>query len=193
MIKETLTFLEDTVNDYFDVRLGPSTEDRLVIDNIAKLADNDINGESSRAILSLVNLEEDRIAKNPLNHVRTDDGISYRNPPMLFNLYALFAITTSTYTTALETLALVIQCFQGRCTFDRADHPKLPRGLEQLHLELITLNFEQINHLWSTLGGKYYPSVLYKVKVVSILDEDAMLGGELIREIQTNHVTINPS
>ena len=52
-------------------------------------------------------------------------------------------------------------------------------------MELYTMNFEQVNHLWSTLGGKYLPSVLYKMKMIVISDEANQVGGGLITEIET--------
>jgi hypothetical protein len=59
----------------------------------------------------------------------------------------------------------------------------MPEGIEKLIFSLYNINFEQINHLWSTLGGKYLPSVLYKMQLV-IIDEDAVKAeGGLITEI----------
>jgi hypothetical protein len=52
-----------------------------------------------------------------------------------------------------------------------------------LSLDLFSLNFEQINHLWSTIGGKYFPSALYKVRLVTIEDQTNYANGEPIREI----------
>ncbi|MCY7327045.1 MAG: DUF4255 domain-containing protein, partial [Saprospiraceae bacterium] len=58
-------------------------------------------------------------------------------------------------------------------------------GVEKIILDLFTLNFEQINHLWGVLGGKYMPSVLYKLRIVAIqnakLDETAT-----VKEIQAD-------
>ena len=47
--------------------------------------------------------------------------------------------------------------------------------IERLVVELYSLNLEQQNHLWGYLGGKYLPSVVYKVRLVRI-QEDAVRG-----------------
>jgi len=198
MIDKALLFLEKEVNNYFDARLGPSTQKWVLLGNIAKLADDGSGGGGSsdnnaRAVLSLVNIEEDRVSKSPENFRRVPDGIVYKNPKLYFNLYALFAVTASTYTTALSTLSTIIQCFQATYVFERATNPTLDPSLEKLTLELYTLNFEQVNHLWSTLGGKYLPSVLYKVRVVGIEDTEKQTTGELIREITINDRLIQPT
>ena len=54
----------------------------------------------------------------------------------------------------------------------------------KLIVELHSLNFEQINHMWSTLGGKYLPSVMYKIRQVT-LDEDLVISESgFIKEIK---------
>lgn len=196
MIAEALTFLVGEVNRYLDARLGPVTPDRVVLGNIARVADSDGNGNNAGnngvAMLTLVNLEEDKVSRNPENFRRIGDDLVYRNPAVRLNLFGLFSAHTSTYSTALEMLSLIIQCFQARRTFEPALNPHLDPRIEQLALDLFTLNFEQVNHLWSTLGGKYYPSVLYKIRLVVIEDTTPYAGGGLIREIDLNGRTLEP-
>jgi hypothetical protein len=197
VIAEALTFVVGEVNRYLNARLGPVTPDRVVLGNIARLADNDGNAGNNAsngvAMLSLVNLEEDKVSRNPENFRRIGDELVYRNPAVRLNLFGLFSAHTTAYSTALEILSLIIQCFQAQRTFEPAVNPHLDPRIEQLTLDLFTLNFEQVNHLWSTLGGKYYPSVLYKIRLVAIEDTTPYAGGELIQEISLNGKTLNPN
>ena len=192
MINETLKFLAEEVNRFLSQKLGAITDPRLILGNVAKAMDNDVSGSNSltnKAILSLVNLEEDRVSKQPENYVRTDTGLLYKNPRVHLNLYVLFAINRTEYTDSLKWLAYIIQFFQYQNVFTPISHPSLDNKTEKLVVDLCTLNFEQINHLWSTLGGKYIPSVLYKVRQVTI-DEDAVIaGGGLIQEINVEAKT----
>ncbi|MCB0502243.1 MAG: DUF4255 domain-containing protein [Bacteroidetes bacterium] len=182
--------MEDQANLYLQGLLGPSTEKYVTIGNIAKIVENDTvpndgNG-SAGVILSLVNIEEDRISKNPDGIYRTHNSVIKRNPEILLNLYILFSANTGNYITALSRISNIIQCFQSTNFFTKESYPSLDPKIDKLHLELYTMNFEQINHLWSTLGGKYLPSVLYKMKLVTIVDEDNKVDGSLIREIKIN-------
>jgi hypothetical protein len=43
-----------------------------------------------------------------------------------------------------------------------------PAGLEKLIFELHNTNFEALNNLWGVMGGAYFPSVIYKVRMVRI-------------------------
>ncbi|MCK8521374.1 DUF4255 domain-containing protein [Aquimarina sp. D1M17] len=187
MINKALSFIEDQTNLYFQGLLGPSTQKYAVLGNIAKIVDGTETTEeeeSSGVVITLVNIEEDRISKNPDGIYRQGDRVIKSNPKILVNLYVLFSVNLSTYTTALSRISNVIQCFQSTNFFTSAEFPTLDENIEKLHLELYTMNFEQINHLWSTLGGKYLPSVLYKMKLITIADEEKTHEGSLITEIQ---------
>lgn len=197
MIDKAFKFLESHVNAYFDARFEPSTEKWVALGNIAKAAESEGGGggagseSSARAILGLVNIEEDKISKSPENVVRSSAGVHYQNPKIFLNLYALFAVTISNYAVALQTLSTIIACFQSNRVFDSVNYPGLDPAIERLTLDLYTTNFEQVNHLWSTLGGKYLPSVMYKIRVVGIEDASNRIEGSLIREIQINDALMN--
>lgn len=187
MIGKALSFIEDQTNLYFQGLLGPSTEKYASIGNIAKIVENDNNqndGDSAAVVITLVNIEEDRVSKNPDGIYRNPMGAVRRNPDILLNLYILFSVNPPNYITALSRISNVVQCFQSTNYFTKENYPSLDPKIERLHLELYTMNFEQINHLWSTLGGKYLPSVLYKMRLVTIVDEANQTEGSLITEIQ---------
>ncbi len=186
MINETLKFLTEEVNKYLAVKLGLNTDPYLVLGNVAKALDGDTAGAkavTNKAILSLVNVEEDRISKQQENFVKKETGVVYKSPPVYLNIYVLFAINRNEYDDSLKLLAHIIQYFQYQNVFTPISHPALDSKIKKLILDLYSLNFEQINHMWSTLGGKYMPSVLYKVRQLAI-DEDAVVsGGGLITEV----------
>lgn len=190
MVSTALIFLVDQVNEYLNARLGPATPDRVVLGNIARLADESSGsgnaGNNGVAMLTLVNVEEDKASRNPQHFRRLNETIFYQNPSIQLNLYGLFSAHTNNYQTALEILAYIVQCFQAQRTFESQSDPNLDPQIGKLTVELFSLNFEQINHLWSTMGGKYYPSVLYKIRLVKIEDTTPMAGAGVVREIDLN-------
>lgn len=196
MIKEALAFLVDEVNKYLSQKLGQDTESRLILGNVVKVIDNDAGAAgttaTNKAILSLVNIEEDRFSKSPDNFRKVDDKIQYKNPKIFLNLYLLFAVNKSDYSEALKLLAFIIQFFQYRFVFDIQNSPNLDPKIEKIIMDLYSLNFEQMNHLWGILGGKYLPSVLYKMRVIGIEDETADASAEPIMEIEINPLTLSP-
>ena len=188
MINESLKFLSEEVNKFLSFKLGVNTDPRFVLGNIAKAGDND--KLLNKGIISLINIEEDRIAKQQENFVRTENSLEYKKPPLYLNLYVLFAVNhETTYSESLIWISYVIQMFQNQNVFTPLSHPNIDSRIQKLLVDLFTLNFEQTNHLWSTLGGKYLPSVLFKIRQITINEDAAYAGGALITEIDINGVS----
>lgn len=139
-------------------------------------------------LISLINIEENRISRDPKNYVQAGSQILLKNPAVHLNLTLLFtAIKSATaYEPALESLQKVILFFQGKYVFDQLNTPDLDPGIEKLILEMVSLNMEQLNHIWSILGGKYHPSVVYRVRMITI-DSVSPQGGMVIKEIEANY------
>lgn len=206
MIDEALSLLRDELSSYIELNGSTGDGNKVKLDNIANLDNNNAAGDlQDKVIISLVNIEEESTFKN-VKSVRQNQftgAVEYNNPPVFLNLYVLFSCTladgTDGYKNSLSRLALVVQFFQSRKTFtlgtalnytitdlaDREDHEI--RNLENLKIivDLYTLTFEQINHLWGSLGGKQVPFAMYKVRLVEIKDEQSNKGGSLITEIQS--------
>ncbi len=186
MIDVALKFIASELNRYLNLKLSldVASKDPVVLGNISKLNEgNDSNELQEKVILSLVNIEEERMLKDPSKYSRVDDQLVQRNPKVFLNLYCLFAANKSSYNEALKYLSFVIQFFQFRNVFNHTSDPLLDKNIEKLILDLCTINFEQINHLWGTLGGKYFPSALYKVRLITIDEAFTEAEGELITKI----------
>lgn len=146
------------------------------------------HGTNADIILSLVNIEENRLSRDPLNYLKKDSNLFFKNPPVHLSLTLLFAAVKhdAGYGMALQNIQQVIGFFQGKFYFDQSNTPSLPTGIEKLVLELVSFNIEQLHQLWSMMGGKYHPSVAYKMNMVTI-DSVTDQGGEMIKEIEANY------
>ncbi|MFM9946782.1 MAG: DUF4255 domain-containing protein [Saprospiraceae bacterium] len=198
MIHHALNLLFTELEAYMQVRLGASTQQYVVQGNVAQLEASNNQGLERKVIISLVNIEEESTLKNYPNHSRTlNNEVRYENPPVYLNLYLLFTANfppeNDDYVQALTRLSLVIEFFQGRYVFNLNNAPTYGNNLEspdvsdmQLILNLYTMTFEQINHLWGSLGGKQIPFVMYKARMVRMLHRRQTGVGPLIEEITTN-------
>jgi hypothetical protein len=200
MIDNALKVIANEVNRYvvrkLDPDQDPSSMKRVATGNVAKAQDADASGSRSDAIaapgiLTLVNLEEERNARNPGNYVKLNNKIEYRSPKLLLNLYCLFSINHSSYDTALQYLSLILQFFQHKSVITQKNTPAdnglvLDPKIEKLIFEMVSMNSEQVNHLWATLGGKYLPSVLYKVRMLTIEDDTPEMQVEPISKLSIN-------
>jgi hypothetical protein len=195
MLYETLSFLVSEVNQYLDQKLStPTTDPRLKIGNVARVLDDaGSNSLKDKAVLSLVNIEEDRVFKQHENATRGVSTTVYKRPPLQFNLYVLFSVNRDDYKDSLVLLGYIMQFFQHHNCFTSLSHPRLDNRIKKLIVDLYTMNFEQVNHLWSTLGGKYLPCALYKVRQI-VLDENATIGeAGFIKEIGINSALQHPA
>lgn len=208
MIDLAVNFLKEELGRYLGAnkRSDDLTFDKsdVIINNIANL-ENDTDGDlKDKVILTMVNLEEESSLKNTNHYVKSVSGIRYVEPPVFLNMYILISTTlgssVSAYEFALNRLSLVIQFFQTKRQFCIANSPFFDPGALtdeekaelQLNVELYTLTFEQINHLWGALGGKQVPSVLYKIRLLKIQERTGM-EAPLIEEIDNKILNkVNP-
>lgn len=188
MISDALKKLESVLQAYIS---APPPPPELVdntpvkVNNVAQIdATERANDLQDQIIITLVNIEEESSLKNGLHYRRTPvGGIEYENPPVYLNLYLLFTANFPTkYENALVGLGKIIRFFQGQNTFSINQN-----GEEiKLTLDLYTMTFEQINHLWGSLGGKQIPFVMYKARLVKMTDKKSQGTGSPIIEIQGN-------
>jgi hypothetical protein len=194
VIDQTLDFIRIQVDNYLRLKLDPLTSSPFI--QLANIAWHDSetaagsNGDASDAFISLVNIEEDRISKSQENFVRNASTVVYKNPKIYLNLYLLFSVNLSSYTESLKRLSCIIQFFQYRNVFTPLTSPSLPDGVDQLIFDLCTLTYQDLNNLWGIMGSKYLPSVMYKMRLITISDEFVQGGGGTISQIFINDKTI---
>jgi hypothetical protein len=168
----------------------------VVIDNIGLLETATGNTLTENIVISLVNIEEESAMKNQSPQKRPFlKSAVYQNPPVYLNLYILFTCNYSGdhYQLALRRLGYIIQFVQSRNSFSAASSVAAGtldlsrQGIADLEytLELYTLTFEQINHLWGSLGGRQVPFVMFKMRLVAITDRSVVRVVPLIEEIQS--------
>ncbi|HZH71373.1 MAG TPA: DUF4255 domain-containing protein [Mariniphaga sp.] len=158
-----------------------------VLGNIGEILSNSNNVSDSDIIMSLINLEENRVSRDPQNYVKEGSEFRLKNPAINLNLSVLFTpYRPEGYGLSIQSLQEVIEFFQKKHLFDHLNTPDLHPGIEKLILEMVSLNFEQLQQLWSMLGGKYQPSIIYKIRMVTI-DSVSSDGSKPINEIETNY------
>ena len=186
MIGKALDFLATTLNQYIELRTGQ--EKRVVMKKVVN-DEGKLTVGSDVVVGSLVNIEEERIGKHQGVYSRQQDGqVARQNPAVMLNLFVLFAVNPSDdhYTESLRLLSYVIGFFQGKGQFNPRNSPQMPPELTTLSVELYPISLENQNYLWGGLGAKYIPSVLYKVRLVTIRDDQEMQLGSTVTEIHTD-------
>ncbi len=201
MIRTALKFLQNELDAYIcsrenDVSYSPGNI--VALQSIAS-PDGKVNIDDTMHItMMLVSLEEERlIGKQPYYAPLNDREKIQLNPPVEINLQVLFIAHNSHYETALRDISQVISFFQSNTVFQESTYPALNaeagdsskkpwQTIERLALAIKNLSLEQQNNLWSMLGPKYIPSILYSVRMLTVFDRSARRIAPLIHEINVS-------
>jgi hypothetical protein len=62
---------------------------------------------------------------------------------------------------------MVIEFFQGKSVFDKFNTPGLSANIDRLIFEFVNQDIQEMNNMWSLIGAKYLPSVVYKVRMLT--------------------------
>jgi hypothetical protein len=169
MIGDAIEFLRKEAVKHLQVN-----DDQVIINSARKLVEGD-NAEG--AYISVVNVEEETALRNTPHSERRQGQLKYIEPPVHLNLYLLFAFEFQTYATSLVHLSKTVELFQKKRWFSKDTQSGVgavafPPKLEKLVVEMVNMNFEELNNLWGVLGGAYFPSVVYKVRLVKVQAAD---------------------
>lgn len=185
IIYQALYFLKNQLNSYLKFQLGEDYSDTAFISNPVTQDGSAANNTSDRVLLTLTNVEEERIGKQPLPPVKAVNGQDVRvNPEVNLNLYVLFISNRSNYEESLKFVSHVVKFFQGKNVFTAQNSPELDESIQRLIVELSTVSYEQLNNLWGAMGAKYIPSVLYKVRMLSIQSDQPLYSPEVITSVE---------
>ena len=174
MINDAVDYIRREVRNHLGV-----DDSEVLVDNVHIIKEPD---NANGVYISLVNVEEETALKNTSHHIRQNNQVHYKEPPVFLNLYLLFSFEFQNYSASLLRLSQTIELFQSKRSFsaeNEAPANPFPPTLERLIFDFCNLNFEQLNHLWGVQGGAYFPSVLYKVRLVRVQRDESVEGPEI--------------
>jgi len=176
----------------------------ISISNIATLNDGDEFLETkSSIVLSVVNIQEDKTLKNQsvYNVKKIDKTVEIvAHPPQYLNISLLFTSYSkeqTKYLDGLEKLQNIIEYFQINNSFYFENITKTlityfsyknltaaqKENYSKITLMSVSLTMEQLNQMWSYLGSKYMPSILFEMRVLPI-QKNAIEVKKAIEEIE---------
>ena len=191
MIDETMRFLADALNAHLDRHLGRQTEAYAVASALSSPDGALAQGIEQRVVLAIVNIERETGAGMLAPRAaRTQEGSYAQMPaPISLNLSVLMASHHPRYTEALKRLSASIGFVQVHPVFEGSAWPTFPQRLERITTEVVNLDLHALSNLWNALGVKYMPSVLLRVRMLTI---DEGRAERRIPEVQGLERSLNP-
>jgi Pvc16 N-terminal domain len=200
MIRTALEFIKKELDAYIaDREQDPAQYSAGSIVDLKPVAlpNGNVNiTDTTHITLMLAGVEEERREGKRPYYMPTDDKqFITLNPPVELDLFLLFAAHNGNYETALRDLSSIVSFFQANSIFDDQKYPALNATvadpvnkpwqlIERLSFRLYGMSFEQQNNLWSMLGTKYIPSVMYKVNMLTIFDNKAKGKSPAVKEFK---------
>ena len=190
MLRTALVHIRDSINLYYKNEY--KKDKMLVLTNLQNADGTTPDDVSNKMVFFLTGLSEETTLKNSLNRIRNgSEGGFVKAPKNLhLNMYLLFCANfegITGYEEGLAYLSSLVRFFQlnkilhvpksttnaqtsdSETTIDRGgDTSKTSQS--RLTFELCKLEYSELSHLWSAIGGKLRPSVLYKVGIVTFDD-----------------------
>jgi hypothetical protein len=204
MLRNALEFLTDELNSWLQRKDPVNFQEgkTVILSNLMKpdgtFAVNSNAGQGNdkfNIVITLINIEEERVAESQYYYRRENDKLKVVNPPLNLNLLVMFSAVADKYATALTLLDNVLLFFQGHQVFDESTHPALNAKVDptdeflmikRMAINLHSLSLEQQNNLWAALGAKYMPSAIYKIRTLTLTDVEPKTETVPITEININ-------
>ena len=170
MIDAAINHIASNVNQQLMSSFGLN-EDVVVVSNVLEQDGTVATHVNNKIVVSLVNIEKENVAMAQQS-VAASSALRtiVTNPPIHFNLYLMFAsyFSGSNYQEGLKFISQTISYFQGQSVFDHQNSPGLDRNINKLVMDIYNLDITDLSNLWGVLSGKYLPSVLYKMRMVTV-------------------------
>ncbi|MCI5134546.1 MAG: DUF4255 domain-containing protein [Candidatus Electrothrix sp. AW2] len=207
MISHALTIVINELNTHLNDHYHAETNTETHQVDLGNLTNGVTSTTGSGSIqrdkiyLSVVNIQEEKTLKNLPHRIPDTASLktTYENSPVFINMLILVTATHTEYANALTGVSRTIRFFQSNNVFTQENvRPEsLTRSsppinkLDQLEsfkfiFDLYSPSLEEVNHLWGTLGGKQYPFVLYKLRMLDLQFKAVQGEGGLVEEVVTN-------
>ena len=171
MIKKILTYYASRLDEYLS-RLHHQPEGLAEIGVIGNSTDE----KPCKLIVSLINIERETAGGISSPMQRTTEGYIRHAPPLLMNLNLMLAAVydEKRYAESLDILSDTLKFIQSVPIFE-------VDGMAYT-VEIVTLSSQDLNNIWTMLGGQYYPSVVCKLRRLVIDAEEITGSGATMKQ-----------
>jgi hypothetical protein len=174
MIYKTLNIVVNKLNDYISNKFN--LDEKIIL--LASTANSDSTAETlnlNKLVLSLVNIARDTSMGINFKSQSYSNSQPYKSrPPISLNLFVLISanFAEKNYDEAIKYISTALEFVQSNDLITKYNTAELDPSILKLHLELVTLELQELSNLWSIHGGKYLPSFYLKIKMLTIDKEE---------------------
>ena len=186
MIFTALSFIEKKLNQHLKDIYG-GNEEYAILSNLANVSGNEISAGNNKMVLTLTNVQKETVLGGERHsfQVNGNNKLSLKFTPLSLNLHLLISASFSenNYDESLKYLSTTMEYFQGNSLFQQSAFPDLDNRISQLSVEIESLSLQDQSHLYGLLGVKYLPSVLYKIRMITIDSNKIINDAPIINKV----------
>lgn len=175
MISLALRHLATQLNQFLKRTLDLS-EDVVVLSNLLEQNGDLAPNVKNKVVLFITNIEREVAPVRLPSGGNSGFRIATSSPTLHLNLYVMMVanFTGNNYPEGLKFISAAIAYFQRQPVFDRQNSPDLDSRIDKLILEIENLKLQDLSNVWGQMNGKYLPSILYKVRMLSFASDDVI-------------------
>lgn len=164
---QALLIIVQELNQFLKLRFDLN-ENKILLSSIMDQDGKMSTQEENKILFTLVDISEETVLKNKFDRRSTGHTSDvFINIKVLCSAY----FNALNYSDSLKYLTAIISFFHAKPSFNTSNTPNLTNtSINKLNVEMIHQDTNSKNNLWSILGAKYMPSVLYKVGLFIISD-----------------------
>ena len=171
MIRRILTYYVSRLDEYLQKKYH-QPEGVAEIGAIANGAEE----KPCKMIVTLLSIEREMASSIVSTVQKKSGGFERMSPPLLMNMNLMFAAIydEKRYAESLSVLSDTLKYIQSTPNFEVEG--------QTYSIEIVTLLPQDINNIWSTLGGQYYPSVMCKLRRIVISSGETIGTGRAMKQ-----------
>ncbi|MEO6176909.1 MAG: DUF4255 domain-containing protein [Flavobacterium circumlabens] len=168
MIHQSLLFTNKLLGQFLKNRFGLD-EEKIVLNYLIDTNGAFPKANQNKVVLSLINVEKETNQPFYIKNKRLENGnYSSFNPVEKYNLDILISSNFDDYTESLKFLDAIMYFFQINNYLDASSSSSIPDGITRLEFEYEKISYHQMHSLWTAMGAKYQPSIIYKMKLIKV-------------------------
>ncbi len=139
---------------------------------------NGQEGKKNKLIVSLLSLERETSGGITSTRRGREGRVVQIAPVLSFNLYIIIAAIydEKRYAESLSVLSSALLFIQSMPSFVHEN--------QTYTIEVVSLSFQELYNIWTSIGGQYYPSVLCKLRRLTFdVDQVTQISGEVNKTI----------
>lgn len=165
MLYQTLINISSLLNDYLKLRFK-LTHDIVFL---ASTKESDSTIPANRVGVSIINIERETVAGISFKRQQIDNqkfGMSA--PDWQINVYLLFSVVFEhkQYGDSLQILSGVLSFIQKNKQLNLQNYGTT------YSIEPVNLSFSELSNIWSINGGTYHPSIVCKLRLLTIDEQE---------------------